>query len=163
MKLLTIFLFFLCVISQAEAQSSVPGATPPDISGWIKFWDRARSDEYSKYDKQYEKGKAIYDGRSGHQKYHYCLLSDDSTAPLIKLNRKTIRAYRGVEVKTFIKALYDCADPEVNVLTRLTGENAGLVVYYLHKRYRLKLNQDPVPTRKVEKQKVSKNKAKKQE
>ena len=88
-------------------------------------------------DQAYELGKAIYAGKAtGVQKIKYCLPVDDGYK---KLKRSTARSWKKAPVADFAKALVVCENPEQMALTTLEPQQARLVLYYLNKRYNLKL------------------------
>jgi hypothetical protein len=60
----------------------------------------------------------------------------------VELTRKNLKSFRGLTVTEFVSVLYDCANPDELVLNNLRKEDAGLVVYYLHKKYHLRLRQE---------------------
>ncbi|MBT8149077.1 MAG: hypothetical protein KJO24_04055 [Gammaproteobacteria bacterium] len=114
--------------------------TPVDDRAWRDFWDKATNTRYPKHDPNYRAGREIYLGRGPHPRYRYCL-AQDADAPRLKLSRKNLKPYRGLPVTEFVQVLYDCDEPQVQVLGKLPKQQAGLVVYYLHKRYKLRLQQ----------------------
>lgn len=89
-------------------------------------------------DERYEYGKAVYLGREpGTTRIEYCLLVDGEPR---KLKRRTLKPYRGGSVVDFANALYRCDDPASLALLSLAEDQVPHVLYYLNKRYRLKLN-----------------------
>lgn len=88
-------------------------------------------------DPRYEYGKAVFLGREpGVEKLAYCLPSDSKPK---KLKRRAVKAYRGGTISDFAKAIIKCDQPSELALTSLKPEQARLVLYYLNKRYKLKL------------------------
>ena len=60
---------------------------------------------------------------------------------LVELSRSTLAPFRFMEVGQFANQLYDCNDPGRKVLNKMERSEAGLVVYYLDRKYSLKLKQ----------------------
>ena len=132
--------------------------TPVNNRGWREMWNKEANKKIPRYDKAYQEGKKIYKGRGDHEKYEYCvpkvskdtvLENDDNFSASfvgrldkVKLNKKTVAPYRGLSVVEFASVLYDCNDPKALVLNKIERENAGLVIYYLHAHYHLKLKQE---------------------
>lgn len=88
-------------------------------------------------DPTYELGKSIYLGRSGAEKIKYCI---DNGKEKIKLKTKTIKPFKGANVKSLAAKLYDCNKPDVQIAQKLNQNDFNLVMYYLNKRYKLKLS-----------------------
>lgn len=89
-------------------------------------------------DERYEYGKAVYLGRlPDSEKLEYCVLKDGEAK---KLKRRTLKPYRGKTLKEFANALYRCDDSTKLALNSLKREQVAFVLYYLNKRYRLKLS-----------------------
>ena len=61
---------------------------------------------------------------------------------LVKLTRKTLAPFRTISINEFAKQLYDCNDLGKNVLAKLEKQEAGLVIYYLDRRFKLRLKQE---------------------
>lgn len=88
-------------------------------------------------DEAYEFGKAVYKGRiKGTEKIKYCVRQDDEVK---KLKRSTAKKYRKGSTQKFALALIDCKMPERLALTTMPREHIPAVLYYLNKRYKLKL------------------------
>ena len=88
-------------------------------------------------DERYEYGKAVFNGRiSGIKAYQYCLDIDGEKKPL---KRKTIKAYKKKTQLELANAIYDCERPELLVGQEMAKAEFSFLVYYLNKRYRLKL------------------------
>lgn len=139
--------------------------TPVDTRGWLDVQEEMRNERYPKYDPAFEEGKKIFQGDGRHKKYAYCLPSNASEAAkpstelsdkdamvqsalekgYIELNRKNLSPYRSLAVGDFANLLYDCDDPGKKVLAKLEKEDAGLVIYYLNREYRLRLRQPEGP------------------
>ncbi len=115
-----------CLVVPAIAKAS-------GVGGYI-------SGNQRQIDHSYEEGKAIYQGRAqGARKIKYCVDFDGERVPL---KRKTIKQFRNVDIVKFANSLYDCANPEKLVGLSVSQSNFRYVLYYLNKRYRLKLSSD---------------------
>lgn len=88
-------------------------------------------------DEIYEYGKAVYLGRSPDaEKLQYCVLVDGEAK---KLKRKTLKPYRKKTRVELANALYLCDDTSKLALHSLKQEQVAFVLYYLNKRFKLKL------------------------
>ena len=91
-----------------------------------------------KVDENYEYGKALFQGRvTGIEKRAYCVQVDDEKLPL---KRRTLKAYKAGSYLDFANALYYCDQPDLKIGNNLSKDHFGLVLYYLNKRFRLRLN-----------------------
>ena len=129
------------LLSNQAAASRDGMNTPIDQRGWIDFWEKATNTRYPKYDENYIAGQTIFKGRGKYEYYQYCLAKHPA-GERAELNRKNLKGFRGLTVNEFVSVLYDCANPDELVLKNLRKEDAGLVVYYLHKKYHLRLRQE---------------------
>jgi len=87
-------------------------------------------------DPAYEAGKAVYTGRkSNAPKLSYCLKDGEE---LVKLKRKTIKPHKKGSYSSLATSLYNC-DTRTFVKQELERQDFINVLYYLDKRYRLKL------------------------
>lgn len=88
-------------------------------------------------DESYEYGKAVYLGRSPDaEKLQYCVLVEGEAK---KLKRKTLKPYRKKTRVELANALYRCDDTSKLALNSLKREQVAFVLYYLNKRFKLKL------------------------
>jgi len=136
--------FFSLVISiplQAQKPDVFPGVPSPDLSGAIRLGNETPKQPGNEQDPNYVKGRALFLGQGREDSVQFCVLASKSDALLEPLNRKTIKALRRLQVKEFVKRLYDCENPKVYALSYFKAEEAGLVVYYLNSKYRLRLEQ----------------------
>ena len=153
-----IFFSFLFAVQSTSAGIIFSGSdTPVDRRGWLEVWENERNTKIKRFDKMYFAGKNIYLGKGKHNKYNYCipkvakdkvLVNEESysidtvrASEKIKLKTKTIAAYRGLTVNEFANVLFDCDNPNKMILNKLEKEDAGLVIYYLNSKYRLRLQQ----------------------
>ena len=90
-------------------------------------------------DQNYEAGKNIYAGRSDiYGKVEFCI-TDAESSEKVKASRKSLAAYKGANVQDFAASLYDCNASDELIAQKMTPEDMNLVLYYLNKRYKLKL------------------------
>ncbi|MGB5324667.1 MAG: hypothetical protein WBN40_04495 [Pseudomonadales bacterium] len=115
--------------------------TTIDQRGWQEFWERATSVRYPRHDENFIQGKKIFLGQAGKQRIQFCL-AEDANAPRVPLSRESLKRYRKMPVTDFVKSLYDCDDPQVHALKKFPPEQGGLIVYYLHRQYKLRLQQN---------------------
>lgn len=87
-------------------------------------------------DQRYELGKAVYQGKQGNTKHQYCV---DNGTDKVKLKSKTAKSFKNKAANEFAIALYHCDQPDTQIAATLSQQNLFLVIYYLNKRYRLKL------------------------
>lgn len=88
-------------------------------------------------DHNYELGKAIYSGRSKQApKIKYCI--DDGTEK-VKLKRSSLKAFKRKSQSELAGKLYDCDEPDTLALNKIGGDNMAYVLYYLNKRYKLRM------------------------
>lgn len=91
-----------------------------------------------KVDESYEYGKAVYLGRSSDaKKLAWCVLVDGEAK---KVKKKTLKPYRRKTQSELANALYLCNEPSTLALTALKREQIAFVLYYLNKRFKLKLS-----------------------
>ena len=92
-------------------------------------------------DEVYEFGKAVFKGRAeGAEKIKYCVMVDGKAK---KLKRSTAKPYRNGPARDFALALVDCSAPERLALTTMAREHVPMVLYYLNKRFKLDLVNEP--------------------
>jgi len=88
-------------------------------------------------DQAYEAGKAVYTGRkSGTPKLSYCLREGEQ---FVALKRKTIKQHKKGSYSSLAANLVNCDDPSFSVKEQLGRQDFLYVLYYLDKRYKLKL------------------------
>lgn len=89
-------------------------------------------------DETYEVGKAIFNGRqSGVASISYCVASGDVKLPV---KSKSLSDYKKTTYDNLSQNLYNCDKPDTLIATELSNDNLLYVLYYLNKRYRLKLS-----------------------
>ncbi len=90
-----------------------------------------------KIDQQYELGRAHYKaGKVDGVKLSYCIKTADG---LKKLSRKSVRPFKNGPANDFVASLYSCDNPDVRVSEVISEENGQAVLYYLNKRFKLRL------------------------
>ena len=93
-----------------------------------------------KVDVAYELGKSIFKGKKeGAPKINYCVAEDQDKT---KLKRKSIKKFKKTTYTELAQNLYDCDKPDELVSQSLSEHQLTHVIYYLDKRYRLKLSED---------------------
>lgn len=91
-------------------------------------------------DPTYERGKAVANGKiRDYGKAKVCVLPANEEAKGGKLKRKTLKPYRSVDVNVFATRLYICDQPELKAGEALESGDFLAVIYYLNKRFKLKL------------------------
>lgn len=88
-------------------------------------------------DQTYEAGKAIFKGRT--QQHSFCLF-DNNTKEFTKIKRKTIKAFKKRSADALTNHLYACESPNPRANTILNKNDLGFLIYYLNKRFSLKLS-----------------------
>ena len=87
-------------------------------------------------DPAYESGKAVYNGRKSNvPKLSYCLKDGEE---MVELKRKTIKQFKGSSYSGLAAGLYNC-ETSLAVKQDLERQDFIHVLYYLDKRYKLKL------------------------
>ncbi len=123
-------LFSLCLMSSLAMAS---GSAGPDVG-------RAFGGSYDRTDPVYEQGKAVFKGRiKEYGKVKYCLTSADAETGVVKIKRKSMKRYKQQSVQVLLKDLRFCEQESGELLQILSREHLQYLVYYLNKRYRLKL------------------------
>lgn len=90
-----------------------------------------------KVDQLYELGKSYYKSpQADGTRLKYCVRTDDD---LKKLSRRSVKRFKRGPVSEFVDSLYSCADPAVKISDVVSGEQGDAVLYYLNKRYKLRL------------------------
>lgn len=91
-------------------------------------------------DQNYETGKNIFRGRNDLYADLKICVNDSATSEVVKISRRSLKPYKGSTVSDFAANLVDCnAEERVQITDKVAIEDMNLVLYYLNKRYRLKL------------------------
>lgn len=88
-------------------------------------------------DQAYEVGKSVYRGKApGLKKIKYCV---DNGTEKVKVKRKNLKSFKNGKARDLAAALYDCDNPDTKIHQILSNADISSVMYYLNKRFRLKL------------------------
>lgn len=88
-------------------------------------------------DQRYELGKAIYLGRAPNtKKYKYCVEVDGKPK---KIKSSRLKPFKNGTRQALADALINCKQPDQRVLSQLDKGQQSYVLYYLNKRYKLRL------------------------
>ena len=92
-----------------------------------------------KVDQQYEIGRSYYKSKQADgSTLNYCVKTSDS---LRKLSRKSVKPYKKGTVSAFVDSLYSCSNPELKISELVKEDQGEAILYYLNKRFKLKLKQ----------------------
>lgn len=129
-RLQIVYVLSLCLLPSLAFAS---GSVGPSVG-------RGFGGSYDGTDPVYEQGKAVFKGRiKEYGKVKYCLASDDSETGAVKIKRKSMKRYKEQRVQELLKDLRFCDEESGALLQVLSREHLQYLVYYLNKRYRLKL------------------------
>lgn len=130
--------FMTALISLALAAPSVWASGSGGYGGGGSYRQPSSSAPVRKVDQTYEYGKALFQGRiSGVEKREFCV---DVDGEKVALKRSSVKNYKGGSYQELANALYDCNQPEQKIGLDMSSDNFQFVLYYLNKRYRLKLS-----------------------
>lgn len=88
-------------------------------------------------DQAYEYGKALYNGRTDEiAKMSYCVKGEEDST---KVKTSSLRPFKGTSYDELAKNLYNCDNPEQDLLAVADSTQATYIVYYLDQRYNLDL------------------------
>ncbi len=91
-------------------------------------------------DRLYEEGKSYYKAKlADGTRLEYCIKGDSG---LTKLSRKSVKPFKRGSSAEFVNSLYSCADPNVRIADAVPANQGNAILYYLNKRFRLKLKSD---------------------
>lgn len=91
-------------------------------------------------DPAYEQGKAVFKGRiKEYGEVKYCLISTEAENGVAKIKRKSLKPFKGQTAQVLADALRFCDDNSTVPNKVLTRDDFLYLIYYLNKRYRLKL------------------------
>lgn len=125
-------LLAILVASSSFASGGIGGGGISGTSGGVGSAQRREVDE------SYEYGKAVYLGRSSDaKKLAYCVLVEGEAK---KVKKKSLKPYRRKTRSELANALYLCDEPSKLALHSLKKEQIAFVLYYLNKRFKLKLS-----------------------
>ena len=90
-------------------------------------------------DQNYEAGKNIFTGRSDtYGKLKFCVLNQE-TSEKVAVKSRTLKSFKRTNAADFANSLYHCDNPDQPITATLANADMNLVLYYLNKRYKLKL------------------------
>ena len=134
--LIATFFISTNVYSQAAGGGYISSSNP-QTGGGSYYNHKSRNKEV---DAAYELGKSIYRGRKeGAPKLNYCIAEEQDK---VKLKRKSIKKFKKSTYAELAQNLYDCDKPNELVSKSLSSHQLSHVLYYLDKRFKLKLSQD---------------------
>lgn len=88
-------------------------------------------------DHAYEYGKSIYQGRESNvAKLNYCIKDEEEK---VELRRSVIKKFKNTSYTELANNLYNCDVPTDLIAKSLDTNQLSHVIYYLDKRYKLKL------------------------
>ncbi|WP_086931784.1 hypothetical protein [Agarilytica rhodophyticola] len=91
-------------------------------------------------DPAYEYGKALFKGRNKkYKKVKFCTVSEEAESGVTKIKGKTMKPFRKSTYQKVASTLRNCAQPDQAAHQLLTNDDLFALVYYIDKRYRLKL------------------------
>ncbi|MBX2882172.1 MAG: hypothetical protein KTR32_19650 [Granulosicoccus sp.] len=92
-----------------------------------------------KIDQQYELGKSYYKSpQADGTRLEYCVKNGESFK---KLSRKSVKPFKKGVTSKFVASLYSCADSSVLISDTVDPEQGDAILYYLNKRFKLRLKQ----------------------
>jgi len=91
-----------------------------------------------KVDENYEYGKSLFKNTvQGSEKIKYCLVSEGEP---VKIKSKAIKTFKGKTSTALANAIVNCKDTNKTLSSYLKDNESAYVLYYLNKRYKLKLD-----------------------
>jgi len=88
-------------------------------------------------DTRYEYGKTIYQGRATNiGKIKFCVNDGEAISPV---KTSTLRPFKRTSVRNLTSNLYNCETSQKASET-ISSKDLSYIVYYLNKRFRLRLN-----------------------
>ena len=89
-------------------------------------------------DTKYEYGKTVYQGRAKKVgKVSFCVANGNSVTPV---KASSLRPFKKGSVRNLTSSLYDCDNTSQKISDKISSKDLSYVVYYLNKRFRLRLN-----------------------
>lgn len=88
-------------------------------------------------DQRYELGRTYFTApQADGSRLKYCVLGQYG---MKKLSRRTVKEFKRGSASDFANALYNCDVPTQKIAEAITEEQGGAILYYLNKRYKLRL------------------------
>ena len=91
-------------------------------------------------DHRYETGKSIFKGRHSAYRGVKTCIKDTASNKVVKLKSKHLASYKRGAASALFHNLYNCARPDQKLADFMRPRDASLLMYYLNKRYKLKLS-----------------------
>lgn len=95
-----------------------------------------KSTENHHVDVAFSRGKAVFLGKADSPKLSYCVTYKGKK---VKVKRKSMYPYKQGTVSELSKQLYNCDQPETQILSQLERKDFLYVLYYLDIKYKLDL------------------------
>lgn len=138
MKIKLLGLFVITVFSTVLMSNVLASGGESEDDSFEEFDTSAYDQPRKVVDQSYETGKAIYTGRKSNlPKVFYCLKEGEQT---VAIKRKTIKSYKKSSYSSLAASLVNCDNSTVPIKDQLGSQNFLYVLYYLDKRYKLKLD-----------------------
>jgi len=130
----SVFVLIFVVINLVFSAAFASGSDDNEDTSGGNFGE---SNGGEQVDRTYESGKAIYTGRKKTApKLSYCLQVGDELLPV---KRKSLKPFKKSSFTELSKHLFRCDEPGTSIISQLERIDFIHVLYYLDKRYRLKL------------------------
>lgn len=126
MKRIASLLFLLAFSLNAAASGGFGGS-------YSNFPDRPT-------DHRYETGKSIFKGRHSAYRGVTTCIKDSVSNKVVKLKRKHLKSYKRGSSSALLDNLYNCKQPDQKLADFMKSRDARMLMYYLNKRYKLKLS-----------------------
>lgn len=133
-RLIGLYLFcsLLTLHAQASGSSSSSGGS---------YNSRGFENRSAQVDTYYEHGKTIFKNRkSTYPDFSFCIASELDESIATKIKRKNMKFLKETSVQTVAENLVNCDQPDQLALHVLNRDDLIAVIYYLNKRYKLKLD-----------------------
>lgn len=110
-------------------------------SGSADYGNDSSYERQKQVDPAYEQGKTIFTGRNAkYKKYKFCLAASEGNE-VEKIKRKSLKEFKGSSYPALASKIVKCDEPDKAISDLLSRNDLSLLVYYLDKRYKLKLDQ----------------------
>ena len=88
----------------------------------------------------YEKGKKLFAGRTKtYGKVKFCFRDAENKSEVKKVQRSTLKRYKGKKYNDLLATLYQCDNTERAIYQVLKKDDLIAYLYFLNARYKLKL------------------------
>ena len=87
----------------------------------------------------YEAGKSLANGRNSAYRGVKVCIKNAQSGEVTKLKRKHLSPFKGSTAAVLAEELYSCKEPQQKLLDVMQVKDINVVLYYLNKRYKLKL------------------------